>query len=266
MGIALLRRSEPWLRRFGPDVPSFATRLLSEVRTASRHPQPDDVRESAGALGVLRAVQGRPVASLVEDLVALRAETEGRHAIAAVDVALEVAVSAYVAELTALQSARATRDPLTGLGNRVAFNDVMEREIAAAGRASAPCLLLVDADRFKAMNDTHGHLAGDDVLVALAELLVSKVRPGDLVCRLGGDEFAVVLPRTAQSRGLAVARRLVVAARTAPRLTRGDVSVTLSVGVGWLAKPREASELVGIADRGLYDVKAAGRDGAAVGA
>jgi diguanylate cyclase (GGDEF)-like protein len=258
---ALLRRPEPWLQRFEPDIPRFAVRLLDDVREATRERGLlDTLDESAGALGVLRAQEGRSVSSLVEDLLSLRDEVSGSGP--AVDRALAVAVSAYVSELSALQAVTATRDALTGLGNRVAFADALGREIAGAGRTTAPCLLLVDADNFKTVNDTHGHLVGDDVLVALARLLQTHVRPGDAVCRLGGDEFAVVLPRTTQSRGLTAARRLVTAARQDPGLRRGGTQVTLSVGVGWLESPHDVTELVALADEALYAVKAAGRDGA----
>jgi diguanylate cyclase (GGDEF)-like protein len=264
MAPALLRRSDDWLRRFEPDVPRFAVRLLDDVREASRSSGLlEQLDESAGALGVLRAQQGHSVSSLVEDLLSLRDAVPASGP--AVDRSLEIAISAYVSELTALQAVTATRDALTGLGNRVAFADALSREIASTGRASAPSLLLVDADHFKAMNDTHGHLAGDEVLVAMARLLESHVRPADVVCRLGGDEFAVILPRTAQSRGLTAARRLVAAAHEEPALRRGDVQVTLSIGVGWLAAPTDVTELVALADKGLYAVKAAGRDGAQVG-
>lgn len=251
---ALLARPDVWLQRFGADVPRVAQRLLDDVRDGA------DVTESAGALGVLRAQQGRSVSSLVEDLLSLH-DSADRHA--AVDRALSVAVTSYVAELTALQTVSATRDPLTGLGNRVAFTDALTREIAGTGRSAAPCLLLVDADHFKAVNDTFGHLVGDDVLVALARMLQSHVRPSDVVCRLGGDEFAVVLPRTAPSRGLSTARRLVAAAHSEPGLRQGDIQVTLSIGVGHLEHPTDVTELVALADKALYAAKAAGRDGAA---
>lgn len=253
MAAPVLARADQWLARFGSDVPRFAAVLVEAVHAGRLH----DVRAGAEALGVLRAQQGHAVAGLVEDLLALRQPgTDDR----VVDVALELAVSAYVDELTAVLTSRATRDPLTGLPNRAAFEEALGHEVAAAARGAAPALLLVDLDRFKSVNDTDGHLAGDAVLVAVAEVLRQNVRPSDIACRLGGDEFAVVLPRTNAARAGQVARRLLAAARQAPGLSSTHARVTFSLGVGWMASPAETAALVGLADVALYEVKAAGGD------
>ncbi len=110
------------------------------------------------------------------------------------------------------------------------------------------------------MNDTNGHLAGDAVLVAVAELLQKHVRPTDVACRLGGDEFAVVLPRTTAARAEQVAKRLLVASRRAPGLTSEGVRVTFSMGIGWRSAPHDNADLVALADEALYAVKARGGD------
>jgi diguanylate cyclase (GGDEF)-like protein len=250
-------RPDAWLTRFGDDVPAFALVLRDAVRTVGA-----DVRESAEALGVLRAQQGHAVAGLVEDLLALRAEALDE---VAVDVALRLSIAAYVDELTAVLSSRATRDPLTGLPNRAAFDEALTHEIASVARGAAPALLLVDLDKFKLVNDTDGHLAGDAVLVAVADVLRRNVRPSDVACRLGGDEFAVVLPRTSATRALQVARRLLASARKEPGLASANARVTFSLGVGWLAAPTENAELAALADQALYAVKAAGGDAVQAG-
>ncbi|HUR51604.1 MAG TPA: GGDEF domain-containing protein [Mycobacteriales bacterium] len=254
-------RGDRWLARFGDDVPAFARALEAAVTGASTG---RELTRAAESLGVLRAQQGHAVAGLTEDMLALREVVGATTAeqLLVVDTALRLAVSAYVDELVAVLSSQATRDPLTGLPNRAAFDEALAHELAGVGRAAPPSLLLVDLDRFKAVNDTEGHLAGDAVLKAVADVLRGHVRPTDVACRLGGDEFAIVLPRTGALRALQVARRLLNAARKAPGLEVGDTGVTLSIGVGWLPSPADAAELIGLADRSLYAVKSAGGDDA----
>ncbi|HUR13560.1 MAG TPA: GGDEF domain-containing protein [Mycobacteriales bacterium] len=245
-------RTDAWLARFGDDVPAFAHVL----RAAAGRGSSPVLREAAEALGVLRAQQGHAVAGLTEDLLALRllGGTE------VVDEALQLAISAYVDELTALLTSRGTRDPLTGLPNRAAFDEAMAHELAGAARGPGPALLLIDLDKFKQVNDSDGHLAGDAVLAAVAGLLLAHVRPSDVTCRLGGDEFAVVLPGTGTARALQVARRVLSASRKAPGLSSQNARVTLSIGVGWLSSPTTAAELVAAADTAMYAVKVAGGD------
>lgn len=258
---SVMRHSDRWLARFGDEVPALAHVLLDGVQTAlADATRLVEVREGAQALGVLRAQQGHAVGGLVEDLLALREVVPGdsAHVHRVVDAAMTLATSAYVDELTAVLASRATRDPLTGLPNRAAFEEAMLHEIAGAPRAPVPALLLVDLDRFKLVNDTDGHLAGDAVLVAVAEVLRSNLRPSDVACRLGGDEFAVVLPRTAPNKAMVTARRLLTAARRAPGLSSANARVTFSMGVAWLPAPGETAELVAAADSALYEVKAAG--------
>lgn len=263
-----------WLARFGPEPPAFARRLVTALADALLQAT-DPLPEAAGALGpaaeslgVLRAQQGHAVAGLVEDLTALRALVAGGNdprAVTLVDGVLTAAVAAYVDELTAVLESRATRDPLTGLPNRAAFDEALAHELSAAARTSPPALLLVDLDGFKGVNDTDGHLAGDSVLVAVADLLTEHTRGADLACRLGGDEFAVLLPRTSENRAAAAGRRLLAASRAASGLASANARVTLSIGVGWLLHPDRPEDLVALADAALYRVKAAGGDGLEVG-
>ena len=137
-------------------------------------------------------------------------------------------------------------DPLTGLPNRRAAQDAFAREVARAAREeSTLCLALLDFDDFKAYNDTHGHLAGDQLLRESAHAWGRAVRRGDHLARIGGDEFAVLLPRCSPAQAQSLMARL---------------AATTSVGVSWGVtdyRPAEPpDEAWARADRMLYDHKA----------
>jgi diguanylate cyclase len=262
------RARNAWLARFGPQPPVLAVELLDRMLAATGgRGDRAGIRQAAQALGVLRAQEGHAIAGLVEDMTALRALlTETAANVRLVDAALTAASTAYVDELTAILASRATRDPLTALPNRAALAEALEHEVRATPRTSAPALLLIDLDGFKSVNDTDGQLAGDAVLVGVADLLRAQVRDGDLACRLGGDEFAVLLPRTSRAQATKVARRIVTASRTAAALASQSACVHLSVGVGWLEHPTQPDDLIATADVALYAAKAAGGDDVHVGA
>ena len=261
------RARSAWLARLGPQPPVFAHDLVDRVlATANGRPDVAGVRQSAQALGVIRAQHGHAIAGLVEDLTALRTLLpDTAPSVRIIDAALAAATSAYVDELTAILASRATRDPLTGLPNRAALAEALDHEIRSTPRMSPPALLLIDLDGFKGVNDTDGHLAGDAVLVGVAELLRAQVRDGDLASRLGGDEFAVLLPRTSLAHATKVARRILSASRDADGLASASARVHLSIGVGWLERPTDGDALVALADGALYAAKADGGDGVRVG-
>ncbi|MFI1989188.1 diguanylate cyclase domain-containing protein [Actinoplanes sp. NPDC020271] len=142
-------------------------------------------------------------------------------------------------------------DPLTGIANRRAFDRAVE---LAAGRAGTVAVLLVDTDKFKVINDTRGHAAGDEALRAIAAALAAEAGPGDLVARLGGDEFAALLA-DAGTAG-AVASRMVLAVRDIP-----DCIATVSVGIA-LGPSADLTELLSQADEAMYRIKRRGGDGA----
>jgi diguanylate cyclase (GGDEF)-like protein len=166
-----------------------------------------------------------------------------------------------------LESLAAT-DPLTGLANRRRFSDALDKEWQRAARDGRPLsLLFVDADRFKAFNDTYGHQAGDRCLKAIADTLSGALRrPADLAARYGGEEFVLLLPSTdsAGARHLAEAIRVGVEALAMPRgRTPGDGVLTVSIGVATErpgAQMRKPEGLVAQADHALYAAKAAGRN------
>ncbi len=159
---------------------------------------------------------------------------------------------------------RAYHDPLTGLANRTLFADRLGR--ALAQRDEPVAVLFLDLDDFKTINDTHGHQAGDELLVAVAASLASNVRAEDTVARLGGDEFAVLVERSA-TEGIArqLADRLLRGLRRPVRVAGRDRSVGASIGIS-LGRSGVASaeQLMSEADIAMYVAKGEGKGGSSV--
>ncbi len=157
-------------------------------------------------------------------------------------------------------------DPLTGLANRRHFRAVLAREIEVVMRSGNPALLLMlDIDHFKNINDSHGHLAGDRVLQAVARCLAGCVRPQDTVARYGGEEFAIVLPDCQVNYGEAVAERIrqAVADLSIAVSTDLQLQITLSVGGAFATEERARCTpdmWIERADNQLYQAKAQGRN------
>jgi diguanylate cyclase (GGDEF)-like protein len=143
---------------------------------------------------------------------------------------------------------QASSDPLTGLGHHGPFGERL-----AASTPGRTALLAIDIDRFKAINDTQGHAAGDRALVDLARALEGSLRQGDSLYRIGGDEFVAVVEVPSAAEAVAVAERLASAARRIGR--------TISIGVAVQTLDESARTTLSRADRALYDVKRQGRDG-----
>jgi diguanylate cyclase (GGDEF)-like protein/PAS domain S-box-containing protein len=158
----------------------------------------------------------------------------------------------------------ATHDSLTGLANRARFYADLEEALASAGGSALTAVLFLDVDGFKPVNDALGHLAGDQLLVALGHRLQDGVRDDDLVARLGGDEFAVLCRSVASVTDLeAMAGRVVGRMSERMRLDTGSVQVGVSVGIA-VSRPGQpigADELVEAADAAMYQVKSSGKDG-----
>lgn len=163
----------------------------------------------------------------------------------------------------------ATRDGLTGLANRRCFDDTLNAEWQRALRQRQPLsLLMVDVDNFKAYNDAHGHLGGDECLKRIATAVASEMRANDLVARYGGEEFAVILPNQSLKGAAIVAERIRrrVEQLRVPLYGAGGPApsqhVTVSIGAATaIAGPdNDASQLVAIADAALYRAKHLGRN------
>jgi diguanylate cyclase (GGDEF)-like protein len=160
-------------------------------------------------------------------------------------------------------TAAARMDAKTGLLNVAAWQREADAEIARAlRRGESVALLLADVDHFKEINDTHGHLIGDDMLRALAGELRQQVRKSDIVGRFGGEEFVVLLPHTTAVEACRIAERLRRAAGALAVLAgEGSVGATISIGVAALYQHgRELFELLAAADLALYRAKHTGRD------
>ncbi len=161
------------------------------------------------------------------------------------------------------------KDPLTGLGNRRHFHAALERQIETVARSGESVLLLMlDIDHFKNINDTHGHLAGDQVLRAIAHCLAGCVRPVDTVARYGGEEFAIILPNCRPLFGLALAERirLTVAGLAVPVSPLLNLQATISIGGAYAPEwVRSTAEIwIERADNQLYRAKSNGRNQACI--
>jgi len=155
----------------------------------------------------------------------------------------------------------ARHDALTGLPNRAQLSDEMTRQLPRVHRGEELALLYLDLDRFKSVNDTLGHTAGDGLLRQVAERLRASAREGDLIARLGGDEFAVLQTGTAQPAGsTALAKRLIEALSQPFDLDGHQAHIGTSVGVAVAPFDGDHAEaLIKSADLALYRAKAAGR-------
>jgi two-component system cell cycle response regulator len=157
------------------------------------------------------------------------------------------------------------KDPLTGLSNRRHFRSTQERTIDGVARSGEPALLLMlDIDHFKKVNDTHGHVAGDQVLQAVAKCLAKCVRPMDTLARYGGEEFAVILPNCHTSYGAAVAERIRQTIEALSIDVAPGVSLHVTVSVGGAYAPEWIRSTTSLwterADVQLYRAKSEGRN------
>ncbi len=154
---------------------------------------------------------------------------------------------------------KASTDPLTGLHNRLALSPMLGDEMKRADRYDTPLsLVLFDIDRFKAINDTHGHLTGDQVLIQLSGIVQAAIRSHDLLARWGGEEFLVVLPGCDGQMAWETAEKLREAVAAA--VFDGVGSVTCSFGVAKYDRGDESTELIARADAALYLAKNNGRN------
>jgi diguanylate cyclase (GGDEF)-like protein len=158
----------------------------------------------------------------------------------------------------------AHHDELTGLPNRKLFADRLECAVARARRAGhMAALMFIDLDRFKEVNDTLGHAAGDKVLRAAGKLLRDSLRTSDTVARMGGDEFTIILEDVVDLDRVETVAKKIRSAFAAPVVTEDGVDVFVTPSIGITLYPRDADSaeaLLNAADAAMYDAKAAGRN------
>jgi len=234
--LALLERRVPWRVWWeGP-------RLAAPVEVA------------ASTVGLLAAIAWRfdplALALLFVPIVALHGSVR----------TLARAVAAE--EREALAVAQAAHDGLTGLLTHRAFQTRLEEEIARSERSGRPlALVMIDLDDFRAVNNTHGHQAGDAVLVAIATAIRASIRTADSAGRYGGDEFAAILPEADLIEALAVAART-CAAVAAVTVEARCATIRVGASLGVAVAPLHAgtrTELIAAADAAAYDAKGAGK-------
>ena len=168
--------------------------------------------------------------------------------------------SHYDSQVTLRQtlSSLADHDGLTGLRNHRSFHDLLEHHLASMSARPEPvALLLVDLDHFKEINDSHGHLVGDEVLQSVTAAIRGAIRDGDHAGRVGGEEFCILLPGAGPDDARAVAERV----RSAVAAITGPAAVTTSIGLSsGTTGETTARELLDRADGALYEAKRAGRN------
>ncbi|MEQ9336480.1 MAG: sensor domain-containing diguanylate cyclase [Miltoncostaeaceae bacterium] len=227
---------------------------------------PDDVDEVASAWRAAVADE-RPLAAehryrgeedppvwVLFDAVPLRGDEGG--------------LTGFIGTITDISSRRdaerqARTDVLTGLANRRAFIEALGAEIGRATRLEEPlALVMLDLDRFKDVNDTHGHVVGDRVLTETADRLRGVAREHDTLARIGGEEFAWLLPDTGPDGALAAAERARLAVRGEPYEVAGLLTISAGVAAG-MGEALAGEELMARADEALYRAKRGGRDAVA---
>ena len=198
----------------------------------------------------------------------------GRADVEFADTVVRAAVAAIrraqMIESTRADKARfevlALTDPLTQTHNRRALRERLTLELERARRyALHLSVLMVDLDHFKAINDSYGHVVGDEVLRGVSRVLQREARAVDVVARFGGEEFVVVLPETGEEGAVALAERIRARVEETPPVTGGEygwLRVTVSIGVATVPSTRVNSpeELIAVADEALYRAKAQGRN------
>ncbi len=154
------------------------------------------------------------------------------------------------------------KDPLTGVLNRLAFNERIGAEVARATRYAQPLSLIIfDLDHFKSVNDSFGHLAGDESLKSFSKIASGRLRAADCFCRFGGEEFAAILPSTIGVDAFKAAEKVRRSLeKSKMRLGGGEYPLTVSCGIAELVEADDPPSLINKADKALYRAKESGRN------
>lgn len=157
---------------------------------------------------------------------------------------------------------KAHRDPVTGVNNRTAMDSALIQEINHAKRHRAPLsLIVIDIDKFKHINDTYGHIAGDSILKRVAQCMAESIRGSDIIYRYGGEEFVVVLRSTKKPGAKLLAERILKAVESMHcQYDDFDVHITVSAGLATIKKGDTVQSLLERSDKALYQAKDLGRN------
>ena len=171
------------------------------------------------------------------------------------------AAGAHNRDIAALAH-RAQHDPLTGLANRDELEGRITEALTRGPRLGGSiAVLFCDVDRFKSINDTHGHSGGDEVLKEVANRVRGACRGDDLIARLGGDEFVVLLHGVQDlAAGAMVAEQIRTAVHRPMAVAGVETTVTISIGLALAGPDSDPALLLGMADKALYEAKESGRD------
>ncbi|MDQ1747792.1 MAG: hypothetical protein QOD07_2055 [Frankiaceae bacterium] len=243
LGTAATSRETLLVSELDPSVDAWLTAIMPDARNVAVVPLAADA-----VVGVLVAETGRRPGSRIERRVVATTERFASH----------TALAMRNANLLERMQLMAVTDGLTQLANRRSFDRALDRELQRATRTDGRLsVVLIDIDHFKNLNDTHGHLVGDNVLRQIAAALRECGREYDTIARYGGEEFAAVLPGCSSALAVQVAERLRRAVEEGPT----DVPVTASAGVATYPYDGvDVDGLLGAADRALYSAKRAGRN------
>jgi diguanylate cyclase (GGDEF)-like protein len=254
---------DPIQRRVQTEARAFfhVPSLLENGETRIRQAMVAPLRGEAGTIGSIlignRLTQGT---SFSEDDLRLL-ETLANQAAAALE---NGQLEQSLAELSRLKEElrhQAYHDPLTGLANRSLFTEQVNARLIRPGPGLLPVVLFIDLDDFKVVNDSLGHVAGDRLLVAVADRVRNCVRSGDVAARLGGDEFAILLDDVEDlNRTLSVCKRLLEALKVPVPIEGQELSITASIGIAAGRNDQDrADDLLRNADVAMYTAKAQGK-------
>lgn len=246
------------------------TTAIVGLVVAAAHPSAVRLSEPSRRLGRARVVSRAAlpgVALMIPPAIAVWQDLQGHSILITAIAGLvigAVVIARYVGLVVSRERVhrelhrRAWYDDLTGLSNRARFYARLESMLADASTAKL-ALLYLDLDGFKAMNDRHGHAAGDELLRTTAARISAALRGPDLAARLAGDEFVVLLPDADAERARMVAQRLELAVAAPIRVGGQEVAVGVSIGLAVSDGPEDVDALVARADRDMYRVKNAQR-------
>jgi diguanylate cyclase (GGDEF)-like protein len=245
------------------DLEAYSVRLATHRKTYMRDGQ-ESIHNNADALPPLAVVtlryQERCIGVLMVRLGEMMRVWQESEILLLRTVADQVAVAVNHARLFAQVQQQALTDVLTGCHNRRAFEGQLERDLHMATRLGQPlALVLLDIDKFKAVNDTFGHDTGDTVLRVLAQTLREELRRVDTAARIGGEEFAVILPQSDMFGALAVAERLRQRVENLNVPKVGHFTASFGVAV-FPFHGAQRNQLIALADRALYLAKQTGRN------